>query len=195
MKTIFTEIFLMFLFTASSYSLSDSIIYLKETDFSLYRMQKVRYESTGESKIEKQLINLDDVSTLMFLKSDSLALLRHAEAPVYTKLANINDVNKYNNRLSPVLGGLLGAAGGAIMGIIIGFTVSGNDVKQDTPFWQVGMDLDKEEGAITGAIIGGLCGGVLGAVITSAINHVSLDLSSVPDKDKKTKLIKFLRQK
>lgn len=195
MKNIFLIVSIILSHAVSSFSQTDSIMYLKETDFSLYRMQKVKYESTGDIKTEKQLINLENVSALTFLSKDSLALTNQAEDPVYTRIADINEVSKYKYRLSPVLGITMGAVGGAIIGAITGYTVSGNDVNKNEPFWQLGAELEELEGAGYGALYGALGGAIIGGVITLVINHATLDLFSVPDKNKKAELIKFLRQK
>ena len=194
MKTIFTITLSILLTVVTVFSQTDSIIYLKETDFSLYRMQKVKYQSTGEIKTEKQLFDIENVSYLTFLGKDTLVLTKQAVDPVYTRLTDINEVSKYKYRFSPVLGTVIGAAGGAIIGGIIGYVTTGNDVKKNEPFAGMFDELDKLGGAAYGSIFGALGGAIIGAVITYAINHTTLDLYSVPDKDKKAKLIKFLRQ-
>jgi outer membrane lipoprotein SlyB len=199
MKTIIKEIFLIALFAVSSMAQTDSVIYLKETDFSLYKMQKVKYESTGVIKDEKQLIEIEDVSYLTFLSNDSLALINETTNPVYTRLADINEVSKYKYRFNPVLGTVIGAVGGGLIGGIIGIVVSGNDSKSsgslfDPMVGAISNVAAKTTGAFIGALIGAVGGGIIGLVITNAINHATIELFSVPDNDKKAKLIKFLRK-
>ena len=181
MKNICLIISVTLLLAVSSFCQTDSIMYIKETDFSFYRMQKVKYESTGEIKMEKQLVTLEDVRKLTFLSKDSLALSKHAGAPVYTSLSYINDVRKYKYRFSPVLGAVIGFVGGGLVGGIIGYGFSPGGSYAELR-------------VIGQALVGAVVGGILGAVYTGfVINHPTLDLFSIADKDKKNELIKFLR--
>jgi len=165
---------------ASSFCQSNSIMYLKDADFTLYRTYKVKYESTSEIKLEKQFTILEDIRTLTFLNNDSLILSKFGNKQVYTNLTKINEVNRYKYRFSPVLGTVIGVVGGGLIGACIGYlTASG---ESDYSFATIGS-----------SVIGALLGGIFGAGITHSINHPTLDLYSVPDKDKRSELVKFLK--
>ena len=170
---------LLILLTVSSYSQNDSIIYLKGTDFTLYSLHEVKYQSTGEKKMEKKLTNLEDVRTITFLSNDSASLSNYGEKPVYTSISYINDVKRYKYRFSPVLGSTIGVLGGGLIGGLIGYGVSTGGSYA-------------ELGVIFSALVGAVTGGIIGVLVTIAINHPILDLFSIPDKHKKTELIKFL---
>jgi len=202
MKNTSFNLLIILTFTFSGFSQTDSVLFIEDADFSYYRMQKVRYQETGEIKMEKQLTNLEDVKTLKFLNSDSVVLLKHGEIPAYTSLFNIVDVKQYKYRFSPVVGITIGAVSGGLIGGIIGYGVSGNPPSSGGS-WIFGPHTDiapsdphaKRVGAVVGALIGAVSGGLIGAAITYLINHSTLDLYSVPEKEKKNKLIKFLKQK
>jgi hypothetical protein len=192
MKTTFVLTLVILLTTTAAFCQTDSIIYFKKADFTIYKLLYVKYEFTGEVKLEKHLVSVEDANTLYFLGKDSLAIANSVQPRVYTRLADIDEVSKYKNRHSIVGGALLGAAGGAIFGAILGYAIESNDAKENEPF---GLGkLDEELGAVTGAIIGALCGGIIGITITNVVNTEVLDLFSVPEKEKKEKLIRLLRR-
>ena len=186
MKNILIKIFLIVLFAATSIAQTDSIMFLKDTDFSIYSLHKVKYQSTGKIVMEKELVEIVDVRSLTFLSNDSLSLSRYKGAPVNTRLSLINEVNKYKYRFAPFLGIAIGAVGAvALVGGIVGGIVTAD---------------------VLGGVIMVICfpyasiiiassGGYIGFEIADSINHDVLDLSDIPEKDKKAKLIKFLRQK
>ena len=179
----------------SSYSQNDSIMYLKDIDLSFYSMQKLKYRNTGEIKLERQLTNLEDVRTLSFLRNDSMALFVNEEVPVYTKLSEINDVTKYEYRVEPTEGFAYGAVFGGLLGGFTGLLVSGYFSKHSIgPFGNLN-EHNEILGGFIGALIGAVTGGIVGTVIASGMNYLTLDLFSVPEKDKKSKLIKFLNHK
>jgi len=186
-KTIFIFTAAVILQWISTFSQTDSIIRLKETDVLIYDLHKVKYESTGETKIEKVPVNLEDVQTLTFLSNDSLILTKNQKISVRTKLSQIDEVSKYKRRFSPVLGVTLGAVGGLLLtGSIISLAGTSDAVSNTAALVYFSPGL----GLVVAAV-----GGLIGATITNSINHSILDLSSVPDKDKKAKLINFLRNK
>jgi len=183
-------------FAASgSFCQSDSTMYINKADFTLFRIQKVKYQDSDEIKLEKQFTNLEDISALSFMSNDSLGLFTNSGAPVYTGISNISEVIKYKYRFSPVLGITIGAVGGGLIGAIIGSAVTGNSGGIMSYPEQILYGVEKASGGLIGAIVGAVGGGIIGALISSAINHSSLDLFSVPDKHKKSKLIKFLKEK
>lgn len=186
MKEIYLIMTMLLSLAVPSFCQNESVIYLKGVDFSFYNMKKEIYPGTGETKTEKLIIYLEDVRTVNFLKNDSLAFSINKGAPVYSRLSEIIDVDKYKNHFSPVLGTAIGVVGGALLGGIIGNMTSG------------GLVFSKSEMTSWGILIGGLGGGLIGAIITFAvneINHETLDLFSVPDKVKMNKLMKFLKDK
>jgi hypothetical protein len=195
MKNILIKIFLIVLFAATSIAQTDSIMFLKDTDFSIYSLHKVKYQSTGKIVMEKELVEIVDVRSLTFLSNDSLSLFKYKGAPVNTRLSLINEVNKYKYRFSPVLGCVMGAAGAVLVaGGIVWLMGSSNN---SNSAWIGLIVLDKAaiNTAICGALVVAAIGGYIGFEIADSINHNVLDLSDVSEKDKKAKLIKFLRQK
>jgi hypothetical protein len=182
MKNISFIISIIITLTVSAFCQTDSIIYFKNADFTLFRTQKVKYQSSGEIKLVKQFTILEDIRTLTFLNNDSLILSKYRNKYVYTSLSNINEVNRYKYHFSPVLGTVIGVVGGGLIGAGFGYlTASG---ESDYSFATIGS-----------SAIGALVGGLLGAGITYLINHPALDLYSVPDKDKRNELIKFIKYK
>jgi hypothetical protein len=195
MKKITITVTIIITFAASIISQTDSTIYINDVDFSLYKTQKVKDLNTGKTILEKQITDIEDVTSLTFLKNDSLILLIYSDSPVYTRLSNISEVKKYKFRLSPVLGITIGAVGCGIIGGLIGSATSGNGQRQSNDFFGLNNAFAKMNGGFIGAIIGIIGGGIIGATITYSINHPTLELFSVPAKDKKSKLIKFLNHK
>ena len=194
MKNCFIKIVLITVLAVSSFAQTDSIMFLKDTDFSIYSLHKVKYQSTGKIVMEKELVEIVDVRSLTFLSNDSLSLFRHKGAPVNTRLSLVNEVNKYKYRFSPVLGCVMGAAGAVLVaGGIVWLMGSSNN---SNSAW-IGLFVFNKaiNTAICGALVVAAIGGYIGFEIADSINHNVLDLSDVSEKDKKAKLIKFLRQK
>jgi hypothetical protein len=193
MNRLFIAVSLILLLTASLISQTKQLMFIKDADFSFYSMQRVRYQNTGEVKLEKQLVEIDGVTTMRFNGEDSLTLLNADGISASTSLSGIKDVTQYRTRLNPVLGITMGVIGGAIIGAVIGSAVSVNEDPEFFPELKPGVN--KLSGGLVGALIGALGGGLIGTLIVSAINNVTLDMFSVPDKEKKAKLIEFLSEK
>lgn len=175
----------------------DSIIHIKEADFSYYIFSRIKYASTGEIKLKQSIKSLDNVHTLIFNGKDSLVLLSKDEQPAFPKLKDICEVSKYKYRFSPVLGALIGGVAGSLIGGLLGYAMSSGDSHsgETGPFSSMGKSMG-EAMAVAGGVVLGFFGGLgTGIAVTIALNTDTLDLFPVPEKDKRSELIKFLRQK
>lgn len=188
MKTIFLITAMLLSLAVSSFCQIHLTMNLEETDFSIYSIQIEKKLGTGKIRMKKQLVTLENVKTITFQKNDSLALLLQSGSTVNTRLTEINEVSKYQYRISPVAGFIVGAIAGGIIGGYIAKSVYENDTEPH--------EMDDFIKAIGISILGALGGGIICTVVTDlVINHSNLNLFSVPDKYKKKELIKFLNHK
>ena len=186
MKTICLITAMLLSLATSSFCQIHLTMNLEETDFSIFVIQNEKKQSTRKIKIIKQLVTLENVKTITFQKNDSLALLLQSGLSVNTRLTEINEVSKYEYRISPVLGFFVGAIGGGIIGGYIAKSVYENSTEPHEMgdfLWVIGT-----------TVLGAIGGGIICTVITDlVINHSNLNLFSVPEKHKKKELIRFLR--
>jgi outer membrane lipoprotein SlyB len=109
-------------------------------------------------------------------------------------LKDINEVTLKTGNVSPFAVIVPAVIVGGLAGSVIGGALC--DPGPTHSFEEAsGKFFMKLAGYVLGTLIGAVAGGIGGVVIINAINYETLDLFSVSEKNKKNKLIKFLRQK
>ena len=189
MKRLFLTILIVLLFTASINSQSDTI---KKTDIVIY--------TNNASCIIKREINVNDLSPntqsarlnsffigninrITFLDKDSL-VVRKGRSRLYG--FNINDIHEVS--VESGSNGLLGFFLGFLTGGLIGYAIA----PEDHSAGSIGMP---DRNVFGFALLGGVVFGAVGAILGSSISdYESLNVLDIPYKDKKSKLIKFLKQ-
>jgi hypothetical protein len=192
MKNRFIKIALVSVLAASSFAQTNPIIMTDDVDIKFFKSvsYKVSQGDTVYHFIPDEMVN---IKCFTFLTNDSLIIKNVDNLSAKLKLQHIRELNQYTERINTFLAAGLGAAGGAIIGGVIAYALYENDYKG--PLAKMFEELERLGSAGKVALIGALGGAILGALVSEIVNHATLDLFSVPEKDKKSELIKFLRNK
>lgn len=201
MKTICLYLLLISLNLNSVYAQSDSVIKIKDGELTCFTTHF--YRITGTDSVYKQGIieNISGIKSLRFVRDDSLVFSTNQDYSFGLRTKNVWELscqkkNSVSVWPSAVFGGIVGAGAGLFVGWLTAFLGELSSI--DFSF-KPSTVKKEENNHIINYLIGGLVGLNLGVAIGILIgvsdNTRTLNLWSASDKDKKAKLIKFLKQK
>lgn len=198
MKTIFIEILLVALFAASSTAQTDSVIKTKDVTISYFRIYKYKTQDSDSIFQRGGFAVLTDIKSIKFLNKDSLILKNDENYSVGLKTNNIRKIGYTRNNPDKIwVGSILGGVAGGTLGLLIGYLSTLDfsfDFFTDPKYYYPKEKDDHTVNYLVGGLLGTAVGCTVGALIGISANNETLDLFSVPEKDKKAKLIRFLHR-
>ncbi len=179
MKTLYLKILLIALFTTAINAQSDSINYLEDVSCSILKTDIFKDIDTDKMRSRSYLQYIEDLRSLAFIRNDSIAITSGMDSSYRLNINDLKELNRLKgNHIVP----------GIILGTIVG-GLSGFAIGSSGPYM---TPANKNLSALLGACAGALVGYIIGSL---AVDYETLNLFGLPDKNKKSEIIKFLKQK
>ena len=185
MKTLYLKILLIALLTTAINAQTDSIIKAKSINCLINKKCFKKNPIFKNIELVDDSVEINKVKSIIFINNDSLHLIK-TQSKVYA--LNLKDLREVNIKSGTQW----------FAGLTLGFLVGGLVGAAISPSSSNSMSYNPATGwePIAGGIIGAAVLGTIGAIIGSSFDdYETLNLSGITAKDKKTELIKFLRQK
>jgi hypothetical protein len=203
MKNIYIIIFLIASFTTTSIAQTDSVLKTKDATISYFRIYKYKNQDSDSIFQRGGFAELTGIKFIKFLNNDSLIAKNDENYIVGLKTNKIKEIKISKEGGEIVTGVVFGGLAGCSLGLMAAYIIeelskigSMNLSFGSGSYHASNKDEDHTElNMILGGVIGTVIGSVIGAAIAYSAGYETLDLFSIPDKDKKARLIKFLRQK
>jgi len=194
-KLVILKIVGLLVMANSALSQPDSILKTNETDFSYHKTITLRYQDSKKVKKVTEIIEAENINTVMFRHNDTVTLFNDHFNSFNLSIKDIHKITLKTGNVSLAAGIIPGIFVGGLIGFAVGGLLYNPDPGASS--LEEGFNkFNKKLGVyILGTLIGATVGGIIGAVIINLINHETLDLTKVHEKDKKNKLIRFLKQK
>lgn len=179
MKTVYLEILLIALFTVSINAQNDSLNNLEDVTCSILKTDTFKDIDTDKMRSRSYLQYIEDLRCLAFRKNDSIVIKTGLDSLYKLNVNQLMELHKIKgNHIVP----------GIILGIIIG-GLSGY------AFGSTGSFMTPRNITIS-ALLGACAGGLIGFIAGSlTVSSETINLSDLPDKNKKSEVIKFLKQR
>lgn len=179
MKTLYLKILLIALFTTAINAQSDSINYLEDVSCSILKTDIFKDIDIDKMRSRSYLQYIEDLRSLTFKKDDLIVIKTGLDSLYKLNVNQLMELRKIRgNHIVP------GIILGTIIGGLSGYTI-GSSGSYMTP-----------SNITVSALLGACAGGIIGYIIGSlAVSSETLNLFGLPDKNKKSEIIKFLKQK
>lgn len=171
---------------------SDIVIYTNDASCYINREIKANDLSLNTQGTRIDSFYIGNINRIIFLEQDSLVVRKRKN---HSYGFNIDDLREVSVKSGS--NGLLGFCLGFLTGGLIGIFIAPQEINltgRNHYNFSIGPSMP-DYTTFGAAFLGGIVFGAIGALIGSSIDdYETLNLLSLPDKDKKSKLIKFLKQ-
>ena len=172
-------ILLLTLYVSSVPAQEDTIININDVNCSIIRTSLIRDLNTDKVNYKSYTLDLENLKSLAFIRNNSIAITSGMDSSYRLNINDLKELNRLKgNHIVP----------GIILGTIVG-GLSGFAIGSSGPYM---TPANKNLSALLGACAGALVGYIIGSL---AVDYETLNLFGLPDKNKRSEIIQFLKQK